>query len=198
VYDVSDGGWFVVRDGAKKRLAPTSDPFGRYIYGLFTDEAYTSRPGFTIDGFAQGNNVIIPGADSGEAGFRRLWTASDVTLLDGVLTYVDVNPLYRPQSDGPIVADGVFQQRADTVLAMRRNAPVIFSGGILSPSAPVTVDTLFPGSLWAIDLAEVGVSQLLDVHRLKRVDVTVSAGSGGIVEQVSPTLIPLGSDESGG
>jgi hypothetical protein len=196
VYDYTDLGWFVLRDGVKTRIAATTDPYGRYVYGLFTDEAFVARPGFVIDGMSQANNVFIPGADSGEAGFRRYWTASDVNLLDGLLTYVDVNPLYRPQDGLPITADGVFQERADSTLALRSKAPVIFSGGVLSPAAPVTVDGLLPGSLWALDLAEVGVGQLLDAQRLKRVDVTVEVASGGIVEQVSPTLIPLGTDES--
>lgn len=196
VYDAGAPGWFVLRDGVKTRIAPTTDPFGRYIYGLFTDDAYISRPGFTIDGMSQANNIFIPGADSGEAGFRRYWQASDVDLNFGILTHVDVNPLYRPQEGLPITADGVFQQRADSMLALRSTAPVIFSGGALSQSAPVTVDSLLPGSLWAIDLAEVGVGQLLDAQRLKRVDVDVSVSSGGIVERVSPTLMPIGTDES--
>ena len=50
--------------------------------------------------------------------------------------------------------------------------------------------------LWAMDLAEVGVGRMLDAQRLKRVDVEVSVSSGGIVERVSPTLSPIGTDES--
>jgi hypothetical protein len=196
VYDMAAPGWYVVRNGVKERIADTGDAFGRYVYGLFTDEAFTARPGFMIDGMAQGNDVIIPGADSGEAGFRRYWAASDVDPLDGLLSYVDVNPLYRPQEGVPIVADGVFQERADSVLALRRSAPIIWSGGTLAPSAPVTVDGLLPGSLWALDLSELGVGQLLDAQRLKRVDVSVTADAGGLIETVSPTLIPLGTDET--
>lgn len=196
VYDYTDLGWFVLRDGVKTRIAPTIDPFGRYIYGLFTDEAYIARPGFTIDGKAQANQVYIPGADSGEAGFRRFWRAQDPDLAFGLLTYVDVNPLYRPQEGQPITAVGVFQERANSTLELRKNAPIIFSGGTLSPEAPVTMDGLFPGSLWAMDLAEVGVGQLLDAQRLKQVNVDVSLSQGGIIESVSPTLIPIGSDES--
>jgi hypothetical protein len=195
VYDIGDLGWFVVRDGVKERLAPTTDPYGRYIYGLFTDEAFIARPGFSIDGMSQGNNIIVPGADSGEAGFRAYWTASEVNYLDGLLTYVDVNSLYRPQP-GAFNVDGVFQERADSLFALYSQPIVVLNGGVLAPSAPVTIDGLFPGSLWGIDLAEVGVSRLLDVQRLKRVDVSVSASAGGIVEQVAPTLMPLGTDES--
>lgn len=191
-------GWYVIRDGVQQVLAPTTDTYGRYIFGLFTDEAWTARPGFTMDGRSQANNILVPGADSGEAGFRLFWTAADVDALDGLLTYVDVNTLYRPQEGIPIVADGVFQERAYSLLAWRRNVPIVVSGGTLSQSAPVTIGTLFPGSLWAIDLAETGLSQLLDVQRLKRIDVTVQISQGGIMESVAPTLIPLGTDESGG
>jgi hypothetical protein len=196
VFDIGDFGWWVLRDGVKTRIAPTADPFGRYIYGLFTDSAYETRPGYRIDGFQQGNNILIPGADSGEAGFRRFWQASDVISLDGLLTYVHVSSLYRPQSGGVIVTDAVFQQLADTNLALRSGPVVTLSGGSLSQSAPVRIEDLLPGSLWAIDLADAGIAYLLDVQRLKRVDVTVQAGSGGIVERVAPTLIPIGSDET--
>ena len=191
-------GWYVVRDGQQELLAPTPDSYGRYIFGLFTDEAWSARPGFVLDGLAQANNIYVPGADSGESGFRRFWTAANVNLLDGLLTYVDVNTLYRPQEGTPISAEAVFQERADSLLALRSSVPVILSGGTLSQKAPVTMDRLFPGALWSIDLADHGVSQLLSIHRLKRIDVTVDVSSGSIVESVSPTLIPIGTDESEG
>uniref|UniRef100_UPI003565ED78 hypothetical protein n=1 Tax=Gemmatimonas sp. TaxID=1962908 RepID=UPI003565ED78 len=191
-------GWYVIRDGVQEQLAPTPDPFGRYFFGLFTDEAWVERPGWVIDGEAQANNVYVPGADSGEGGFRRFWTASDVDMEAGLLDYVDVSTLYRPQAGTPITSIGVFQERADSLLALRRDAPVILSGGMLGQNAPVTVDMLFPGSLWSIDLADHGVSQLLSIQRLKRVDVQVSVGEGGISERVSPTFIPIGTDEAGG
>lgn len=196
VFDTVDWGWWVLRDGVKTRLAPTSDPFGRYIYGLFTAEAFDQRPGFSIDGMSQGNNVYVPGTDSGEAGFRRYWTASDVDPLDGLLTYVDVSPLYRPQPDQVIVNDAVFQQRADSLLALRRNAIVTVTGGALSADAPVRFQDLLPGSLWAIDIGEQGIEGLVAVQRLKRVDVEVSASDAGIVERVTPSLIPIGTDET--
>ena len=151
-----------------------------------------------IDGEAQANNVYVPGADSGEAGFRRFWTAADVDPLVGLLDYVDVSSLYRPQQGTPITSIGVFQERADSLLALRRDAPVIVSGGSLGQNAPVTVETLYPGSLWTLDLADHGVSQLLSIQRLKRVDVTVQVNDGGFTESVSPTFIPLGTDEADG
>ena len=144
---------------------------------------------------AQANNVYLPGADSGEEGFRLFWSASEANWLDGLLTYVDVNSLYRPVA-GIVADDSLFQHRADSMLALLSGPMVTLSGGVLSQSAPVTIDGLLPGSLWGMDLAELGVSRLLDVQRLKRVDVSVTATAGGIVEQVSPTLMPLGSDES--
>jgi hypothetical protein len=109
---------------------------------------------------------------------------------------VHVSSLYRPQSDGIIVDDAVFQQLADSNLAMRARPVVTLSGGQLSQSAPVKITDLLPGSLWAIDLADMGIAYLVDVQRLKRVDVSVSADNGSIIETVSPTLIPIGSDET--
>lgn len=196
VYDAVDFGWWVLRDGVRRRLAPTDDPYGRYIFGLFTDGAFVARPGYSIDGFAQTNNVYVPGADSGEAGFRRYWEASDIDLLDGLLTHVDVSSLYRPQTGGIITDDAVFQQRADSVLALGNGPVISITGGVLSQQAPVRMQDLLPGSIWAVDCASLGIAPLLNVHRLKRVDVSVSASNGGIVEEVSPSLIPIGSDES--
>lgn len=196
VYDAgADPGWFVQRDGARTRIAATADTYGRYIYGLFTDTAFRIRPGWRLDGMSQSNDVIVPGADSGEAGFRRYWRASDVDLLDGLLTTVDVTPLYRAESD-IIVDDAVFQQRATSLLALRNGPVDSISGAPLSETAPVRMENLYPGSLWAIDLGDVGLSGMIDVQRLKSIEVTVTADEGGILEEVVPTLIPLGSDET--
>ena len=141
------------------------------------------------------NDIFVPGADSGLAGFRRFWRASDVNVIDGLLQYVDVNPLYRPQEGTPITSEGVFQERANSMLELRKQTPVIISGGALSQRAPVTVPDLFPGSLWVLDMADEGISSLVTVQRLKRVDVSVSKSGGGYVEKVSPTLMPLGTEE---
>jgi len=98
VYDRgSPAGWYVQRAGQKFRLAPTPDSEGRYLYGVFTDNAWIERPGYELDGESQANDVYIAGAESGPDGFGALWTSSDVDPLDGLLSYVDVNPLYRPQ-----------------------------------------------------------------------------------------------------
>ena len=196
VYDGVNFGWFAHRNGERTRIAPTVDPFGRYLYGLFTDEAFIARPGWMLDGMAQANDVIIPGADSGEAGFRRTWRASDVDLDVGLLTDVDVSALYQADSTGIILDDEVFQQRANSRLAQSSRPVSIVSGSSLSQTAPVRAENLYPGSLWAVDLGDIGISQLVDVQRLKRVDVTVVAAADGIVEDVVPTLIPLGTDET--
>ena len=82
------------------------------------------------------------------------------------------------------------------MLALRRDAPVIVSGGVLSQNAPVSVGRLFPGSLWTLDLADHGVTQLLSIQRLKRVDVSVNVSDEGLSEEVSPTFMPIGTDET--
>lgn len=190
--------WRIGNGGTTQQLAPTPDSFGRYFFGTFTDDSWVARPGYELDGESQANDVFIPGADSGLQGFRRFWTASQANVADGVLSYVDVNPLYRPQEGTPITAVGIFQRRADSLLALRKDTPVVISGGVLSRTAPVTVNNLFPGSLWVIDLTDKGISELVTIQRLKQVDVNVSVNNGSIVENVSPTLMPLGTDESGG
>lgn len=194
-------GWFIQDGGVERRqLAYTPDEYGRYIFGLFTDQAWTQRPGWTKDGMSQGNFVVTPGGDSGETGFRRFWTADGTDADTGLLTWVDVNPLYQADPDGVITGaeEEAFQARADSTLALRQEAPLSLTGGSLSQDAPVTRDRLFPGSLWAIDLAEPGFSRLATIQRLKRIDMQFAQSRAGLSETVSPTLIPLGTDESEG
>lgn len=200
VYDagksVRPAGWYM-NDGIEdRRFLESPDPYGRFIFGLFTSEAWAERPGYVLDGFAQSNDVIVAGADSGEAGFRRFWRSNGgINPEIGQLTSVEVSPLYRSREGEPIVDDAVFQERADSMWDLRHNAVAVISGGSLSEDAPVSLDGLIPGSLWAVDLAEHGLSDLLTVQRLKRVDVEVTFDQAGMRQRVTPTLIPLGTDE---
>jgi len=188
--------WVTIRNGQKVQFAPTQASCGRYVFGLFTDDAWTTRPGYDFDGDSQANVIYVPGGDFGEAGFRAFWSAAAPNLVDGVLTHVEVNSLYRP-SDGLPVDSTIFQRNADSLLAARRTTPVILSGGQINQRAPVRVDQLITGCIWGVDLAEKNIAQLLTVQRLKSVSFNVSVSSDGLTEQIAPTLIPIGSCETG-
>lgn len=186
--------WAPVPQGSTELIEGGGDPLS---FGPFTDEAFAERPGYQKNGWEQGNDIVVPGADSGEAGFRRYWqqTNGGADPRDGVLSYVDVNALYRPQPGTPISTAGIFQQRANALYAMRKYAPQVTMGTALTRQAPVEINQLVPGSVWGIDITESKIPALrAKLQRLARVDVKVTVGDDGVSEEIVPTLIPIGSD----
>lgn len=195
VWDPRRGWMFVDIDDGVTRVLP--GPYNSAFdmeFGTFTNAAFTTRPKWAISGDVQTNFVISTSADSGEEGFRRYKVAEDVPSQAevGVLFYVDVDPFAQPGGAEIDLPDSTLQRRADTVLALRRKPPAVISGGILSESAPVDVNNLLPGSIWRLDVHDSGYRQLLQAGRLKRVEVSVTAGTDGLEESVAPTLYPLG------
>jgi hypothetical protein len=164
------------------------------LYGLFTEDSWAQRPDWSISGQEQGNAVWVSAPDSGIEGSRRFWVAQDFEsqAFDGVLDLVDDNPLYRP-AEGEIIPDSVFQFGAQSTLALRRIAPAVIEGGALAVGAPIDVPNLRPGSLWACDIYDACFGQLLQMARLKRVQVKVAVADSGITETVAPILTPRGS-----
>lgn len=177
---------------------PTDTSSGELLYGLFTESAYRDRPGWSMSGLAQANQVWEPGADTGEEGARRFWTAIDAASISevGVLDVVDPNPLYRSTGEGIVISDATFQRRADSMIQQRSQPPAVVSGGALSDDAPIDVENLRPGAIWRMDLFDACFGQLLQNCRLKRVSVDVSRDQNGLVETVSPTLFPVGYTEA--
>lgn len=194
-------GWmFNDGDGTADQVfkGPTDTTSGELLYGLFTESSYRDRPGWSISGIAQANQAWEPGADTGEEGARRYWTAVDSISISevGVLDVVDPNPLYRSISDGVVLSDATFQRRADSLIQQRSRPPAIIDGGALSDDAPIDMDNLRPGSIWRMDIYDSCYGQLLQNGRLKRVEVTVSRENDGIKETVSPTVFPVGYTEA--
>jgi hypothetical protein len=167
-----------------------------FLYGMFTEDCWAQRPDWSINGMEQGNAVWVAGPDTGEEGSRRFWVAQDLTsqTFDGVLDLVDDNPLYQP-AENEIIPDAVFQLGADSTLALRKIAPAVIEGGALAVGAPVDISNLRPGSLWLCDIHDACYGQLLQIARLKRVQVTVSVNESGITESIAPTLTPPGARE---
>jgi hypothetical protein len=164
------------------------------VYGTFTERNFVEFPMWSLNGWAQGNEIWIPGADTGEDGSRRLWTASDPGSIpyDGVLDFVETGTLYRPEDEDSIT-DDMMQHFADTALAQRAQAPAIVEGVALADNAPVDVENLRPGSLWQLDIFDDCYGQLLQTTRLKRVKVSASKSQEGqVTERVEPTLFPVG------
>ena len=167
------------------------------VYGTFTERNFIDFPLWSMNGWAQANDIWVPSPDTGEDGARELWMASDPLAIaeDGVLDHVETGNLSRPQDEQEI-PDEVFQKLADSTLAQRSNAPAIIEGVALAENAPVDIENLRPGSLWQLDIFDDCYGQLLQVGRLKRVKVTVSKDQDGkVVERVEPTLFPVGFEE---
>jgi hypothetical protein len=198
-------GWFT-SDSRDERilLEGPYDPggSGELVYGIFTNESWIETPGWSISGWNQANTSWVPGADSGEEGFRKIFTAEDTTsiVLDGVLDFVDPNPLYRASSEETVdteaIADETYQRRADSIVAQRAQAPAVMEGGSLSQRAPISFEHLRPGAIWGIDVHDASYGQLLQASRLKRIEVTVRVNDGRLEETISPTLFPVGYTES--
>jgi hypothetical protein len=170
---------------------------GELLYGLFTAQAYTERPGWSISGWNQANQTWVSSTDQGTDGARRFWTAADsASILDvGVLDFVETTALYRSSSDA-IIPDAAFQAQAASALQLRASPPAIIEGGALADGAPIDRDNLRPGSIWLVDIYDAGYGQLRQPSRLKRVTVRVTRNDDGLTEQISPVLYPLGHTEA--
>ena len=194
VHDLFDG-WIYSSNGDTNTLLPGPYTASKELfYGLFTESCWSQRPDWSINGLEQGNAIWVIGPDSSTEGARRFWVAQDFQsqAFDGLLDMVDDNPLYHPAED-EIIPDPVFQSGAQSTLALRKIAPAVIEGGALAVGAPVDVPNLRPGALWLCDIYDACFGQLLQVARLKRVQVRVTAASSGITESIAPTLTPPGS-----
>jgi hypothetical protein len=170
---------------------------GDFVYGLFTNDAFKVRPDWSINGYAQANRAWVPGADSGEDGFRRVWAQQNDAAfpLDGVLDMVETATLYRGNDDDSPISDSVFQRHADSLIAMRGIAPAVIPGVVLADGAPIDRDNLRPGSIWTCDVWDAGWGQLLQAVRVKRIEVNVRPVNGSLAEEISCTLFPVGYTE---
>lgn len=160
-------------------------------FGLVTAEWFGELPGYQIDGYEQANAVYTPLPDSGEEGFRIWGAASNVPLIaaDGLLQFVDT-------SYGDNLLDQAWADRAAlSTVDLRAEPPVVVTGGVFSQNAGIAMSQLIPGVLVRMDIGDDGcLEYLLDVYRLKRVEVDVSVASGELLESVSPDLQPVGSE----
>lgn len=183
------------QDGALKRqLAGAYNSDFDLVYGTFTEESFSVRPDWTLDGTGQTNFPVVPGADTGEMGFRTYQYAEDLAsqVTYGLLDMVDPDPIEIPEDTPAELVTQSLQARANTIAALRSHPPITIEAGVLSQSAPIDFDNLRPGSLWKLDIYDQGFAQLLSLCRLRRVTVNVTRTQNGVEERVSPTLEPPG------
>ncbi len=194
VYEAGTG-WVYQLPGLRRTLPGSYNINHDLTFGMFTEESWSDRPDWSLDGFGQGNYFVVPVADSGEYGFRTFAVAevAAAQLEFGVLDYVDPDPLEVPADQSQAAVAASLRSRSNTLAALRGYAPSSIEGGVLSASAPVNVDNLLPGSIWLMDVYDAGYGQLLTASRVRRIKVDVSRSSeGGIVEKVQPVLEPPG------
>ena len=171
-----------------------------FVFGLFTAEAFSEMPGWSISGSGQGNYVAVAASAIGELGFSKVLTAQDVVSQAeyGVLLLRDQQSVQRADALMPVSEDETLIQRANSMLALHSREPAVVSGGALAEGAPVDVPHLIPGSIWNLDIHDNGYGQLLQQGRLKRVDVSVRQTDEGLIEDISPTLHPVGYEAGDG
>jgi hypothetical protein len=189
-----NNGWMFANPRYDEVVAGPYNANHDLVYGLFTAEAYSEMPGWSISGQSQGNYVTVASAMVGELGFSKVYRAQDAAsqLEYGVLFLRDQQSVQRADATTPVSEDETLQSRANSLLALHAQEPAVVTGGALSEAAPIDMPNLIPGAIWNLDIHDAGYGQLLQQARLKRVDVSVDATSGGIVESVNPTLHPVG------
>lgn len=191
-------GWVFVDDlGLQYYLAGDHTSGGELVYGLFSEEAFVEIPEWSIDGFQQANTGVVVGADSGQSGFRKYWTAAapEYYLEDSVLDIVETATLYRPELETTSGGEGAFQRQVDSLVQLRAQAPAVIDSVSLSQAAPINVDHLRPGSIWRLDVWDACWGQLLQASRLKRVKGEASMNGDALAETINATLYPLGYTE---
>lgn len=161
-------------------------------FGVFGAKAFAEMPGIKEDGDEQANDIIIPGADNGEQGFRQNWRATVTDETTGRLTRVVPSTFFRPTSDTSTNWDQFFSSMAAQMVSRWATAPTVISGGALSADAPVRINEMIPGTAWAIEL-EIGRRPVLSaIYLLDSVEVTVAKDEqGALAETIRPTLVPL-------
>ena len=166
------------------------------VYGVFSEESFSTRPDWTLDGPGCANFIVVPAPDSGQEGFRAYEYAESISSQEffGVLDSVETNPPELPEDAAPSEISATSLARAQSSVALRAFPPMSVEGGALSEQAPIDVDHLRPGSLWKIDVFDDGFGELLTVGRLRRVSVSVRRTDKGLAESVVPTLEPPGQE----
>jgi hypothetical protein len=146
---------------------------------LLTDEHFAERPGVTVDAMLQRNRLLVAGGQSSETLDPVKVVVEDAAaqIVDGLL--VDV------VRDPAIQTDAAAVERGRRRLALTTSAPVQFSGGTLSSSAPVVFDELVPGAVFDVALADT-IAPVAGSYELVRVPFTVTREAETIGIEVQP------------
>lgn len=153
---------------------PTNRLFSGYL--LLGAEAFQGTIGVELDGMAQGNSQrTAAGGTGGSDGFTQIgeyenWDPSG----DGLLESFETEALIKDAAS----AQAASRQRWEELHATPQSIEV----PPLSPLFPGTMDDLIPGKLWRLQYDD----PLFDIagdYRLTKVDVSVSIGGDGAIEE---------------
>lgn len=152
-----------------------------------TDNHILQEPGFEYDGMQQANDWSVGGSGGGSRGFAVVGGYGGADQSFGLLedtvvesAIADANAAY-------------FNARTRWALT---NGPVLVGTEFkLTPSAPVTMDTLVPGALVNMLLTDPCIP-LQGSFRLQSVSVTADMGDDGLDETISASIQPLGFEET--
>ena len=86
---------------------------------------------WTLDGAGQTNFPVVPGADTGEMGFRTYQYAEDLAsqVTYGLLDMVDPDPIEIPEDTPAELVTQSLQARANTIAALRSHPPITIEAG---------------------------------------------------------------------
>lgn len=161
-------------------------------FGPFNNKAFSEQPSIDEIGDEQATEVIIPGADNGEEGFRQSWRAARDSTKTGELSRVVPSSFFRPTEDADTLWDQFFSTMAVSMLNSWYETPIQISGGSVTPDAPLAINEMIPGTAWTLDLETAGKPLFTGIQMLESLDVDVTKdGDGRISEGIRPTLSPL-------
>lgn len=147
-------------------------------------EHFAEPPTISMDGLDQVNDWVVSGTGGGAEGDEVVGVANTPFGPEGLLEGV--------ASESSILDASSADDNAATRLARTSVPQTFIREGQLVAKAPVAFTDLIPGARVRVALGD-RCLPVLQEQRLQSVNVAVSAGDRGVVEQVTIALQPLGS-----
>lgn len=160
---------------------------------ILIDQHWAVLPTIEIVGTSMATEVGVGGGNGGYYGWYddQIWIDRSDTdeygqqfgLLQSFFTAPELDEEETTKSPNAIT------QQAHGLRELKKRPFVYMKGGSLAPSAPLTIDSLIPGAVYAVKLTNT-CRVVEETYRLYQVDVQYSLAG----ESVSLELTPLGAD----
>lgn len=143
-----------------------------------TDDHFQTPPKIT-SGDGAANLIGVRGAGAGQGKDPIYEQAEDTSdqQIHGLLEAVDTVDTIRFPNEARVAA----AQR----IALLSPPPLLISGGVLTPDAPLQIDQLYPGQLYHVALKET-VKHVIGTYRLSTINGNVQNGDEKITIETQP------------